>query len=106
MAQLIGASFGTPKVVGLILGQGTYLGCRLDPKLGCIWEATNRCFHINVFLSLLSPLSQSSQINKHILEWGLKKKSSLKNKAGGGSLPYSLEMFPLSLPGALKARMW
>ena len=28
------------KVVGLIPGQGTYLGCVFDPHLGCIQEAT------------------------------------------------------------------
>ena len=31
VAQLVGASFCNPKVVGSVAGQGTYLGCRFDP---------------------------------------------------------------------------
>ena len=54
-------------VAGLIPRQGTYLGCRFNPQLGRIWEAINQCFSLTLmFLSL-------SQINKHILSWGLKK---------------------------------
>ena len=37
------------KGVGLIPGQGTYLGCGLSPQMGHVQEATNQCF------SLFSP---------------------------------------------------
>ena len=47
------------KLGGSIPGQGTYLGCRFDSQLGCIWEATNWCFS----LSLPSTISK---IYKHI----------------------------------------
>ena len=32
------------KIVGLIPVQGICLGCRFDPRLGQVQEATNRCF--------------------------------------------------------------
>ena len=47
------------KVVGLIPGQGTCLGCRLGPWSGHIPEATNQCFCPSL-----------SNINKHVLGWG------------------------------------
>ena len=46
------------KLVGLISGQGIYLGWGIDPLLGCIGEATDAC------LSLSFPHSCFSQINK------------------------------------------
>ena len=41
------------KVVGSIPSQGTYLGCRFDPQLGYVWEATNRCFSFSLSLKLI-----------------------------------------------------
>ena len=52
------------KVAGLIPSQNTYLHCRFNPQLGCVWEATHWRF---------SPHPSLSQINKHILGWGFKK---------------------------------
>ena len=50
--------------VGLIPGQGTYLGCRFNPWSGSMWEATNWWLflsHIDVCLSVcLSPPSSLS----------------------------------------------
>ena len=43
------------KVAGLIPSQGTYLGCRLDPRVGHIWEATNWCFSHKLLSLSLSP---------------------------------------------------
>ena len=61
------------KFVGLIPSLGTYLGCGFGPQSGCM-RGNQSMFlsHINlsVSLSLSSPLSQ---INKHVLGWGLKK---------------------------------
>ena len=56
------------KVAGLILGQGTCLGCRFGPQLGHVQEATDPFLsHIDVFLplsfslpSLLKSISMSS----------------------------------------------
>ena len=47
------------KVGGLIPSQGTQLGCRFDPRSGCIWEATNGYFSSS--LSLSFPLSLKSR---------------------------------------------
>ena len=68
VAHLVGMlSHTLKKVVGFLVGQGTYLGCRFDPQLGCVWEEIDQCFsHMDAFLSL-------TQINKHILGWGFKK---------------------------------
>ena len=53
-AQLVGASFSTTK------------GCRFDPWLrGWEQEATDGCFSFSLSVS---------QISKHILRWGLKKR--------------------------------
>ena len=41
VAQLVGTLSPKGKVVGLIPGQGSYLGCGFDPQSKCIWEATN-----------------------------------------------------------------
>ena len=41
VAKLVGTSFCTPNVEGLIPGQGTYLDCRFHPWPGHLWEATN-----------------------------------------------------------------
>ena len=51
------------RVAGLIPGQGTCLGCRLHPWLGCMWEATNRCFSLaSMFPSLpLFPAPSKNQ---------------------------------------------
>ena len=43
------------KITSLIPGQGTCLGCRPGPQLGCLWEATSWCFSPSLSLSL--PLS-------------------------------------------------
>lgn len=41
-----------PKVVGLIPGQGMYLGCRSDPWMGSLWGPTNQRFSLTLmFLS-------------------------------------------------------
>ena len=40
------------RVAGFIPSQDTYIDCGFSPPLGCLWEATNRCFSItSVFLS-------------------------------------------------------
>ena len=55
------------KVAGSVLGKGTYLGCRFNPWLGYVLEATGACFSLTLmFLSL-------SQINKHIFGENCKK---------------------------------
>ena len=41
VAKSFGALFYTHKGAGLILVQGTFIGCRFDPQLGHVWEATN-----------------------------------------------------------------
>ena len=57
VVQLIGVSSCTPKVEGLIPGQGTYLDCRINLLLVCIQEAVDQCFsHFDVSLSLSLPL--------------------------------------------------
>ena len=63
------------KVAGSIPSQGTHLGCRFDPPLGCVWEATNGCFSLtSKFLSL--PPYSLSKIHKYIsLGEELKKKN-------------------------------
>ena len=62
------------KVVSSIPSQGTYLGCRVDPWWGCIWEANDTCFSLT-FMSLSLPLSSfPSKIGKHILSWGFNKR--------------------------------
>ena len=41
------------KVAGSVLGKGTYLGCRFNPWLGYVLEATGACFSLTLmFLSL------------------------------------------------------
>ena len=35
------------KVVDLISSQGTYLSCRFNPQLRCIWEVTDGCFSLS-----------------------------------------------------------
>ena len=58
VAQLVGALSRAPKrVAGLIPGQGTYLGCKFNPQSGCVWEATDRCFYLSLFLSLFLSLT-------------------------------------------------
>ena len=53
------------KVVGLIPGQGTYLGCRFDPWPKPVSGATEQCFSLTLmFLSLSFSLPLSlKQIN-------------------------------------------
>ena len=34
------------KVVGSVPSQGTYLGCRFEPRLGHMEEAMDRCFSL------------------------------------------------------------
>ena len=48
-------------VLSSVPGQGIYLGCRFDPQLGHIPEATHRC------LSPSSPTPFLSKVNKHLL---------------------------------------
>ena len=36
------------KVVGSIPGQGTYLGYRFGPQLGCVWETIYGCFSLTL----------------------------------------------------------
>ena len=71
VAQLVKVSLCTPKICGLIPSQGTYLGCGFIPWLGCMQEATNRCFFLtSLFLSFSFPFPPRfphSKINKHIL---------------------------------------
>ena len=80
VAQLVGSSSCDWKVVGLISGQGTYLGCgfhpqSLTPQSRCIREAADQCFSLELmFLSFSLPLSLKA----------MKKKMSLgENKKGG-----------------------
>ena len=40
------------KVAGLIPGQGTHLGCGLDPQSGRVQEATDPCFSLPLSLPL------------------------------------------------------
>ena len=56
------------KVVSLMPGQDTYLGCQFGPWWGCVWAKTDRCFSLTwMFLSLsLSVSSSLSKINKNI----------------------------------------
>ena len=52
------------KVTGSIPGQGTYLGCGFDPRLGCMWEATYRYFSHQCFsLFLPSSLCKISKLS-------------------------------------------
>ena len=76
VAQLVGTSSCNQKVVGLIPGQGTCLGCGSVP-LFLAWMGGNRLMFLSLSSSLptasLSPLPSSlSKISKHIL-WGLKR---------------------------------
>ena len=70
MAQLVGASSYTPKKVkGSFPAKGAYLGSRFRVCTG--GSGSDWCvFCIDVCLSTPSYLSK---INKHFLEWGLKK---------------------------------
>ena len=53
VAQLVGCHTAKQKVTSSIPGQGTCLGCRPGPQLGCMQAATNQCF----FSSLSPPPS-------------------------------------------------
>ena len=59
------------KVVGLIPGQGTYLGCSSVPWSGHKQEATDQSFSLtSMFLSLCLPLSPSlSKSNEKNVPW-------------------------------------
>lgn len=52
------------KVESFIPSEDTYLGCGFSPRLGYIWQATNRCFFVS--------LKSTKQTNTPILEWDLK----------------------------------
>ena len=56
------------KIVGLIPVQGICLGCRFDPRLGQVQEATNRCFsHTDMCVCVSLSFSLSlSQIDENI----------------------------------------
>ena len=83
MAQLVGCRPAKWKVASLILGQGTSLGFRPSPQLGCVSEVNDQCFsHTLMFLSLSlslpSPLSKNKFLkdeailnteSSHILTW-------------------------------------
>ena len=58
------------KVMGLILGQGTYPGCGFNPLLACVREGNQSIFlsHLDVSLSL------KSNEKKNVLGEDLKKK--------------------------------
>ena len=101
MVQLVGVSSLHQKAAGSIPGQGTYLGCRFDPRWRCVQEATDQCFSlISMFLSLLSfpslkkknPWTYSQvrikNINK-LVSWTteLKKLSELHFPTGQPQLP-------------------
>ena len=60
VAQLVGVTPTHQRNCGLILSQGTYLGCGFDCRSGHLQEATNQCLS----LSLSCPLFK---INEHIL---------------------------------------
>ena len=53
------------KFAGSTPGQDICLDWGFDPWLGCVWEATNRCFSF-----------PPAKINKRLLGWELKKKAS------------------------------
>ena len=55
VAQLVGHCPANQKVKNLIPRKGTCLGCGLAPHLGCIQEATNRCFSLTSMFLSLSP---------------------------------------------------
>ena len=64
MAQLVGHRSAKQKVAGSIPSQDTCLGCRVSPQLGCIQEATNRCFFVIwIFLSLSLSLLPSPSLS-------------------------------------------
>ena len=80
MRQLVEVSSHNKKVVGLILGQGTYLGCRFDlrshiPNMGTYGKQSidacllHQCFSISLPLSL--PLSLQAMKK---MSWGEDKK--------------------------------
>ena len=76
------------KVIGSISSQGTYLGCGINPHLGCTWKATNRCFPLtSIFLSssLSTPLLLSlKSINVSLGEDYKGNKKRMKGVMEGG----------------------
>ena len=55
------------RVSGLISAESTCLSCRFGPQLGCVQEATNRCFSLSHWCfspSLYLPLSMPSGEDK------------------------------------------
>ena len=77
VAQLVGALSYNRKAAGSILGQGTCLGCwldpwsawtiRMDPQSGRVRQATSRCFSLTQILFTFSlSLHFPPSINKYI----------------------------------------
>ena len=67
------------KVAGLILGQGTDVGCGFNPRSGPVQEATDQCFSLTtMFLSVFLSLPYSlSKISEYISLGGNKKIKSI-----------------------------
>ena len=60
IAQVVEHRPRNQQVASSIPGQGTCLGCGPGPWLGCVRQATHRCFSlIDVSLPLFLPLSPS-----------------------------------------------
>ena len=63
VAQLVGHRATKWKVTGSVPSQGTCLGYGFSPQLGCLREAANRCFSLDLSLPF-SFLLFSLKINK------------------------------------------
>ena len=88
VALLVGVLSCTQKFVGLIPGQGTYLGCEFGPFLGHVWEAMDQCFFLTMmFLSLSFSLpfllKSIIKTKTHIFGGGLKKYISIPTFIAG-----------------------
>ena len=66
VAQLVGVLSHMPKGCGFNFLSG-YIGCWLDPQLGCGREATDGCFSLTLVLLSHSLSHSLSLINKYIL---------------------------------------
>ena len=59
----------TKKAADLILGQGTGLGCRFNPRSGLVWEATKGCLPLSPHFPSLSNVTEPSKKRKKTV-WG------------------------------------